>query len=35
MGCFMCFGSPANEDEDEKESKKGAKGGPDFRSGSG
>lgn len=35
MGCFMCFGSAAKEEEDEKESRKGAKGGVDFKSGSG
>ncbi|KAF3340946.1 Serine/threonine-protein kinase PBS1 [Carex littledalei] len=32
MGC--CFGSTAKEEEDEKESRKGAKGGVDFKSGS-
>jgi hypothetical protein len=37
----MCFGSPANEEEEKeskkgvKESKKGVKGGADFKSGSG
>ncbi|KAJ4775818.1 Protein kinase superfamily protein [Rhynchospora pubera] len=34
MGCFMCFGSPAKQEDDDKDSKKGPKGPADFKTGS-